>query len=174
MAGLFLDQLPLITLLTGTELALVQQGSTTGRIDVQAIANLAPVGSSLAIGNPVGGGTPHAFLFVDAGGLLGNNPNFQIFVNQVFFLDPGVSQAEFNNGGEAAHFNDFSGHVVILANGAFAGSFTDGTRTVAICDGTNNVLYTPAVPANWTTVPTDVWIALDQIAAVLAGLGFPP
>lgn len=66
--------------------------------------------------------------------------------------------------------------VVSLCKLGVAASLTDGTRTVTICDGTNNIKYTAATAADWaaSTPPTDVWVALDRIAAALTTLLTPP
>ncbi len=61
-----------------------------------------------------------------------------------------------------------------LAASGVAGEFTDGTRTVLICDGANHVSYTPGAAGNWSGSPTDVWAALDRIAAVVSLSGASP
>jgi len=73
------------------------------------------------------------------------------------------------NATEAVNATD-STRTVRLCDGTQAGHFTDGTRTVNICDGTNNVTYTPGASGNWSGSPTDVWVALDRLAAAVAGL----
>jgi hypothetical protein len=63
-----------------------------------------------------------------------------------------------------------------LAKAGTAGTFGDGTRTVLLADGTNHVSYTATTLADWAggVAPTDVWVALDRIAAALTAAGFPP
>lgn len=65
---------------------------------------------------------------------------------------------------------------VKLSDGSQAGYFTDGTRTVALADGTNHISYAASNSGNWASgsPPTDVWVALDRIAAALAGLSAAP
>lgn len=71
----------------------------------------------------------------------------------------------------AGYFQSGAGRAATLANASRAGRFTDGTRTVDLCDGTNNVTYTPANSSDWNgSPPTDVWAALDRCAALLKTL----
>jgi hypothetical protein len=50
------------------------------------------------------------------------------------------------------------------------------SQEVSICDGLNAITYTAAAPGNWAggVPPTDVWVALDRLAAALTLAGFPP
>ncbi len=68
----------------------------------------------------------------------------------------------------AGYFNDGTTQVH-LCNETTAAAFTDGTRTVTICDGTNHVSYLATTASDWaaSTPPTDIWVALDRIAALL-------
>lgn len=83
--------------------------------------------------------------------------------------------AVYATGGYAAQ-GSWAGFVGRLASTGGAGWFTDGARTVSLCDGANHVLYTAAAGGNWmfSSPPSDVWVALDRIAAALAALGSPP
>ena len=59
------------------------------------------------------------------------------------------------------------GYVAKLSTSTLgAGWFSDGPRTVTLCDGTNHVLYDAGAPGDWaSTSPTDLWIAVDRLAA---------
>ncbi len=153
-------------------------------------------GSGVAIGDPVGSGTANYILFVDGSGDLGQSSGFQWndstkahavvgdggSTAYTVTITSGATVTKFgaaSTSGIAAHFENGT-YTVELASGSggftAAGYFTDGTHTVKIADGTNNITYTAAVAGNWaaSTPPTDVWIALDRIAAALAGLLSPP
>lgn len=87
----------------------------------------------------------------------------------------GTHNATLCDGVRAANFNSGS-LTVSFAEGSHAAYFTDGTHTVTFCDGTNTITYTAGSSGNWAggTPPTDVWVALDRIAAALSGLSAAP
>lgn len=133
----------------------------------------APGGSgSLAIGDAVGNGIANYLLFTDPSGNLGQSSSLQWNdTSKTFTLVGGGSNPllETTQGSYAAT-------LCALGTTTAAVLATDGTRTVAVCDGTNAVTYVAGNSGNWasSSPPTDVWLALDRIAAALAGLLSPP
>src|SRR5262249_11831162 len=75
----------------------------------------------------------------------------------------------------AGHFVE-SSVTVTLASGGVGGYFCDGTRNVSIFEGTNNINYGASAAGKraGSTPPTDVWIALDRLAAACNTMGTPP
>lgn len=57
-----------------------------------------------------------------------------------------------------------------------AARFNDATFTVEIANGVDAITYAAGNSANWAAgvPPTDVWVALDRIAAAVTTLGLPP
>ncbi len=105
---------------------------------------------------------------MDGSGNLAQNNNL-VFAGGIFSVGNGSNEAGYlNYGGTTAFHGTDTTTTVDLCNGSVAGTFTDGVRTVTICDGANNVLYVPGTPANWSgAAPTDVWIAIDRLLAWL-------
>lgn len=130
---------------------------------------------TIAIGEPVSGGSSFAVLYVDSLGRLANDPNFSwnpanLGLQVVWTLGTGEAIT-----GIAGTFEG-----ALAANGGPGAQFgvaaTDGVHVVYLCDGTNNITYTAANPADWAggVPPTDVWVALHRCAAALTVLGTPP
>lgn len=139
----------------------------------------------IAIGNPVGSGIANCLLFIDGAGDLACNANLTFTTTTGVNVTQGVFVAELCNGTVAVYAN-YPGFTAALCDGAEAGQFqstgfvvalcsttyafraSDGTHTVTICDGVNNVLYSPGAPGNWAgTPPTDLWVAIDRLLAWL-------
>lgn len=129
------------------------------------------IAGGVAIGDAIAGATPNEILFVDAGGLLAQSG--ALSYDGSTFSVSGVPVVISVSAGDALTINQGSTHAV-LCDGSTAASFRDATHTVTICDGTNNVLYTwgGGSPAWGGTPPTDVWVALDRLAAWMAA-NFP-
>ena len=120
----------------------------------------------MAIGGALSGGTIGDLLCVGAGPVLAqisvitwNAAGGQLLINAasannlLAVVNTGGASAQFAGPTSAAEFVDAAGH------------------NVFICDGVNNILYTPGVSGNWASAaPTDVWVALDRLAAAVAGL----
>jgi hypothetical protein len=126
---------------------------------VSAYSQVAIAGG-LAIGDAIGGGTPTEILFVDASGNLGQQSNFQI-VGQALVATGNIAGTTFT--------------AQIGATGAGAGLFEDGVRSVSLCDGTNTISFAAGNPGDWAgAAPSDVWVALDRLAAYLNTVGGGP
>jgi hypothetical protein len=148
-----------------------------GATDFLGVAAGIPAwGNPLTIGNPVAGGFNYTGLFIDgSGNLASSNSFFQVNTGSGVSVSVGSSSGSLATGTYGGQFGQ-SPFLVSLASSGWAGQFTDGTRTVSICDGVNNITYTAANNGNWAggTPPTDIWIALDRIAAALTTLGQSP
>ena len=119
-------------------------------------------GGGLAIGQPVAGSIPGAVLYVDAAGTL------RQLAGVLWDAANGTLDI-------IAPSNQPALSVVGQSPGGFAAGFQGGCFSLAICDTAGSVQYSAGAPGNWSGGPPgDVWTALDRIAAVLAGMGFPP
>jgi hypothetical protein len=165
-------------------------GASTGQVLQWNGGAWAP-GSPISIGEAVGAGTSGSVLYVDAGGGLAQdnaafnwNDTIQKLAISSNFNNPAVlvqntygtdtSTAMLCQQQIAGQFSTSTMGVILCTTG-LAAQFTDGTRTVNICDGTNNITYTIGTPGNWTgTPPTDVWPALDRLAAACVAAGQTP
>lgn len=113
----------------------------------------------MVVGDPVSGGTANRILFIDGSGNLANSGN--LVFNQGGGGGGGVDH--FQVVGEGVFSNP--PYAALFAH-TYAAFFNDGVHEVYICDGTNAVTYTPADAGDWTEgAPTDVWVALDLLAA---------
>lgn len=128
---------------------------------------------SLAIGTPIAGSSGGLGLFEDAGGFLANGLFFA--VNQTaenVSIQCGTTSAALVTGnatfGPAISVQLCSPNLAIYAS--------DGVHSVFICDGTNAVSYSPGNPPDWPSggPPSDVWVALDRLAAAIVALGGSP
>jgi hypothetical protein len=126
----------------------------------------------MASGHAVGGATANAILYADGSGNLAMSGNF--------LLATGLSIQATAAGGAGNFVSDDGTKTATLAyhsgGTVYAATFSDGIHTVKVCDGVNSVSYTPAAPANWAGAPpTDIWTALDRLAAwIAAGAAIPP
>ena len=143
-------------------------------------------GGGLAIGDPVTGGTPTYALYVDGSGNLADSSKLRIddgativYCDYQFRASAGGiyydgTYATFLSGSHAIQGTDFTRYAA-LVSGSYAAQFADGGRTVTICDGTNNITYSPSNPSGWAgTPPTDVWVALDRLCAAFNTLTINP
>jgi hypothetical protein len=148
----------------------------------------APVAAALTIGQAIVGGTAGRLLIEGAGpvlsdtanltwGVAGNNLSVTAATgNPAISITAGGDAANILQAGIGTRFHSGPGTDCQLATPTTASIFTDGPRTVSICDGTNNITYGPGTPANWLAAPpTDVWLALDRLAAwIAANFPIPP
>jgi hypothetical protein len=157
MAFITIHQLPPAPALTGAEELPLQSGPDTLKTTLAAVVALVPTPPAVvSIGTPIVGGTIGAVLFIDGAGKLAQAPaTFGLAGNTLLVSNGAGEYAQFSQATIAGQFTDRNGNVVV------------------ICDGTNRILYTPAVPGNWLagTPPTDAMVALDRIAAAFAANG---
>lgn len=135
------------------------------------------IATGIAIGEPIGGATAGRLLFAGAGPVLAQDANLFFDVSLGALQVKAAVGTQFPIEGSSGIYGtsigsdtlclygvNSSGCIVQLGNAGVAFQVTDGVRTISICDGTNNVLYGPGTPANWSAAPpTDVWLALDRI-----------
>jgi hypothetical protein len=142
-----------------------------GKGRITGVTQVAIASGGPSIGAPVSGGTPNAVLFVDVSGNLADAGAFQFDGTNVVINGPGLLVTK--SGGTVGVFSDGTHHVLIC-NPFSAGRFQDGVNVVQICDGTNAITYQwgGGSPAWGGTPPTDVWVALDRLAAWMAA-NFP-
>jgi hypothetical protein len=147
-----------------------------------------PPVAGISIGDAIGGGTAGRILFEGAGPVLADNGNLtwgaagtNLHVTSVsgaaaITAEDGANNAQVARAGVGSRFHDGSGTDAQLATPTTGGVFSDGPRTVSLCDGTNNVSYTPGTPGNWlATAPTDLWVAVDRLSAwIAANFPIPP
>jgi hypothetical protein len=90
-----------------------------------------------------------------------------------FFYD-GTTLTYIGTGSDAVFCSDGGGRTATLClGGTTAAQFADSARTVSVCNGVDNITYSPGTPGDWISPPTDVWVALDILAAVGAVIGGP-
>lgn len=148
--------------------------------------NSPAAGGGIAIGEAVSGGTAQAVLFVDSSDNLADDHHFSWTpggVPTLTITDSGPEQVTIGGDGSIITQQGSGWYVslgvqpyALLAHqyvsGNAAAIFEDAAgHTVSLCDGTNNVSYTPSTPGDWSPVPTDVWPALDQLAARIPSAG---
>lgn len=140
---------------------------------ILSVTAVAIAGGSLAYGDAISGSTPFQVLFADGSGNLFGSSSMQ-FNGGTFLLNANM-QVNAPGGSEAALFFGSPSFFAHMATTTEAANFSDGTHTVLICDGANNITYSPGTPGDWSgTPPTDVWIALDRLAAYLNTVGGGP
>ncbi len=105
-------------------------------------------------------------------GTEGDAGNVRAFLCAAPVTLQGTALAGFNSQMSTEAYLATSDPAVGTAAAVFRSS--TGAQEVILCDGINQILYTPAVPGNWSPAPTDVMDALDQLAVgalfILPGL----